>query len=155
MNRHQEMVRDFHRAIGQEISPNVPMLRQPMLRASLVIEEAMETAFALVGSTSATMLVQRILLDLQQKSARSEISDRPNIIEAIDGCIDTLVVTYGTLEAIGVDAEPFFDEVHRANMTKATGPVRADGKRLKPEGWTPPDIGGVLGRIQEEAPWKK
>lgn len=154
MHTAQEMVREFHRAIGQEISPSEPMLRQPMLRASLIIEEAMETAFALVGTTSAYALAQKILLDLQLKSARKEISDCPNIIEAIDGCIDVLVVTYGTLESIGVDAEPFFDEVQKANMAKATGPIRADGKRLKPEGWTPPNISGVLRNIQAEALWK-
>jgi predicted HAD superfamily Cof-like phosphohydrolase len=31
-------------------------------------------------------------------------------------------------------------------MAKASGPRRADGKVLKPEGWTPPDIVGVLER---------
>ena len=33
-------------------------------------------------------------------------------------------------------------------MAKAGGPLREDGKRLKPPGWTPPDIAGVLaGRV--------
>ncbi len=38
----------------------------------------------------------------------------------------------------------FWDEVHRSNMAKVGGPIRGDGKRLKPEGWTPPDVAGVL-----------
>jgi len=37
-----------------------------------------------------------------------------------------------------------WNEVHRANMDKAGGPKRADGKVLKPEGWKPPDIHGIL-----------
>ena len=131
------------------------MLREPMLRASLMLEEAMETACALVGASMAKALLSKIMLDIERKLAAGQMSDRPNIIEAIDGCIDTLVVTYGTLENIGVDAEPFWDEVHRANMAKTTGPVRADGKRMKPDGWVPPDIGGVLGRVQLEASWKR
>lgn len=32
-------------------------------------------------------------------------------------------------------------------MLDADGPVREDGKRLKPDGWTPPDIKGVLERV--------
>lgn len=44
----------------------------------------------------------------------------------------------------GIDLRPVWSEVHAANMRKTTGPVREDGKRLKPEGWQPPDIAGVL-----------
>jgi hypothetical protein len=29
-------------------------------------------------------------------------------------------------------------------MAKVGGPVRPDGKKLKPEGWQPPDIAGIL-----------
>lgn len=38
-----------------------------------------------------------------------------------------------------------WDEVHAANMRKVGGPKCPDtGKQLKPEGWTKPDIEGVL-----------
>ena len=39
-----------------------------------------------------------------------------------------------------------FAEVHRANLTKASGPRRADGKILKPEGWQPADVRSVIER---------
>lgn len=154
MHRPQEQVRELHVAIGHDHSPAMPMLRVQDLRASLILEEAIETACALVGPAAAQSAVQTQLQKALEKLARAKQSE-PNIIEAIDGCVDTLVVVYGTLEAIGVDVEPFFDEVHKANMAKASGPVREDGKRLKPEGWTPPDIRGVLARVHMEAPWKK
>jgi predicted HAD superfamily Cof-like phosphohydrolase len=44
----------------------------------------------------------------------------------------------------GIDGRPIAAAIHLANMAKATGPVREDGKRLKPEGWTAPDIEGEL-----------
>jgi predicted HAD superfamily Cof-like phosphohydrolase len=90
------------------------------LRAELIREEARETVEAI---------------------------ERLDIVEAIDGMCDLLVVTYGTAVEWGIDLEPFFDEVHRTNMAKAGGPIRADGKQLKPEGWTPPDIAGILRRM--------
>lgn len=160
MHKPQEQVRQFHREVlDQASSPAEPKFRNPQLRASLILEEAIETVVALVGSVKATELLVHAALEsdlltithdgLAENDDPSTVK-QPNLVEAIDGCIDTLVVTYGTLEDIGVDAEPFFDEVHRANMAKAGGPVRADGKRLKPPGWTPPDIAGVLARMLKE-----
>ena len=74
----------------------------------------------------------------------------PDLVEAIDGLCDIAVVTYGTAEDIGVDLEPFFDEVMRSNFAKVGGPVREDGKHLKPPGWTSPDIAGVLAKMIAE-----
>jgi len=54
------------------------------------------------------------------------------------------VVVYGTALEMGIDLEPHFNEVHASNMAKRGGPVREDGKMLKPEGWLPPDINGIL-----------
>lgn len=57
---------------------------------------------------------------------------------------DLLYVTYGALDQLGIDADAVFAEVHRANLSKASGPKRADGKQLKPEGWQPADVRRVL-----------
>lgn len=69
--------------------------------------------------------------------------------EAIDAICDVIVVLHNTSNAMGVDIEPFFDEVHRANMTKADGPLREDGKRLKPPGFVPPRIEAMLRALLE------
>jgi hypothetical protein len=71
----------------------------------------------------------------------------PDWPEMIDALCDIIYVTMGAACAMGIDLDPFFDEVHRSNMAKVGGPVRDDGKRLKPAGWTPPDIAGVLARV--------
>lgn len=146
MNPWQERVRQFHKLVANApTSPAVPMLRNPQLRASLIVEEALETAFALVGSNVAYSIVQRQLLTQMQKHALKE--GAPNLVEALDGLVDTIVVCLGTAEDVGVDLEPFFEEVHRSNMAKMGGPVDENGKKQKPPGWTPPDIAGVLDRV--------
>ena len=60
---------------------------------------------------------------------------------------DLLYVTYGALDLLGIDADAVLAEVHRANLAKASGPRRADGKQLKPVGWQPADVRGVIGRL--------
>lgn len=114
----QRDVADFHRALDIEIG-QAPAIRRPELRAELIREEARETVEAI---------------------------ERGDLVEAIDGMCDLLCVTYGTALEFGVNLAPYWDEVHRTNMAKQGGPVREDGKRLKPPGWTPPDIAGLLAR---------
>lgn len=71
-------------------------------------------------------------------------ADSKEVLEAwakvIDGICDVIVTLHNITNAMGIDIEPFFDEIHRTNMAKQGGPKRADGKGLKPEGWQPPRI---------------
>lgn len=144
MHKLQSQVREMHREIlDQPCSPAEPALRCVDLRARLIAEEAIETVYALVGCARGQTIVMGQMVSVLQERTRAGKTE-PDLLEAIDGCADTLVVTYGTLEAIGVDGEPFTDEVMRSNMAKKGGPVDAGGKALKPPGWTPPDIAGVL-----------
>lgn len=71
-----------------------------------------------------------------------EANDR---LEQLDALIDILVVTMGAIRAGGFDAEGAWKEVMDTNFAKidpTTGKVRKreDGKVLKPEGWTPPNL---------------
>ena len=70
-------------------------------------------------------------------------------VETLDALIDIMVVTVGALQSLGVDAEGAWKEVMSTNFAKIdkkTGKVikREDGKVLKPDGWTPPDLKGYL-----------
>lgn len=56
------------------------------------------------------------------------------------------------VEAMPINIEPFWMEVFRANLEKADGPIREDGKRLKPDGWTPPDHAAIYRRLYGEIP---
>jgi len=61
-----------------------------------------------------------------------------------DGIVDSIVVLLGAAVAYGMDVRPIWNEVFKANMLKVSGPIREDGKRLKPSGWKPPDIKKIL-----------
>jgi len=69
--------------------------------------------------------------------------------ECLDALIDIMVVTVGAIHSLGADGEGAWNEVMRSNFAKIdtrTGFVtkREDGKVLKPEGWTPPELDQFL-----------
>lgn len=87
---------------------------------------------------------------LEEESA--ELVDavrRGDIVAIADALADIVYVTFGTAVTYGIDLEAVLREVHRSNMSKldASGrPVmRDDGKVLKSERYTAPEIGVVLG----------
>lgn len=116
-------VAGFHRAC------DLPVLTKPQfvperaaLRSALLAEECQETVEAL---------------------------ERGDMEMIADGLADVIYVAVGAALEFGIPLDRVWAEVHRSNMAKvdpATGKVikRADGKVLKPEGWTPPDVAGVL-----------
>jgi len=72
-------------------------------------------------------------------------------VEILDALIDMLVVTIGAIHSAGFDGEGAWKEVMATNFAKIdreTGRVRKreDGKVLKPDGWTAPDLKGYLTR---------
>ena len=88
------------------------------------------------------------LIEEEAEELNQAIIDK-NRIEMLDALIDMLVVTIGAIHSAGFDAEGAWKEVMRTNFAKIdkdTGKVvkREDGKVLKPDGWTPPDLGQFL-----------
>jgi predicted HAD superfamily Cof-like phosphohydrolase len=63
----------------------------------------------------------------------------------IDGCMDLIWVILGYCYMKDYNVEGAWNEVARSNLSKidpTTGKVnkRNDGKVMKPEGWTPPNL---------------
>lgn len=113
--------------------PQLPSDERLMLRAELIREESRETIDALHSGHSPAV--------------------RDALVEIADGIIDAIYVLVGTGLELGLPMQALWDEVQRSNMAKAVEQTtdgsfkvkkRADGKVLKPEGWEPPDIRGVL-----------
>jgi NTP pyrophosphatase (non-canonical NTP hydrolase) len=113
---------------------------------------AFHAAFSHPVAATPTFDVVRTTLRL--KLMREELDEtaeamlRKDMKETADGLADLMYVVLGTAVELGINMAPVFAEVHRSNMAKlgADGkPItRDDGKTLKPDGWTPPDIEGVL-----------
>ncbi len=75
-----------------------------------------------------------------------EANDLPEIADAM---ADAIYVIVGAAIEYGIPLDRVWAAVQNANMAKVdpiTGKVRkrADGKVLKPDGWTAPDIVAVL-----------
>ncbi len=122
-----DRIREFHEALGAEMParPTLPDAATLALRQTLIREEYEEV----------TAVFQNLI--------NGQSSDITPLIHELT---DLLYVVYGAIEACGVDPDPVFAEVHRANMQKMDGPRRADGKLLKPPGWQPADVRGVIER---------
>ena len=130
-----EKICDFHGAIGPTPpTPTFPDLATLQLRQTLIQEEYQE--------------VMSALAELTAVAAQTATPDMSNLAHELT---DLLYVTYGTLAALGINADATFAEVHRANMTKLGGPRRADGKLLKPANWQPANVSAVIEQLKEGA----
>jgi predicted HAD superfamily Cof-like phosphohydrolase len=79
------------------------------------------------------------------KEEVQELEDSRTREDDLDALIDILVVTIGAIHSAGFKGNEAWDEVMRTNFAKVdpiTGKIRkrSDGKILKPDGWTPPDL---------------
>ena len=90
-------------------------------------------------------------VELYQKLIREEFDEfvrdyfAGDDVGQLDGCMDMIWVILGYCYMKGYDVDGAWAEVARSNLSKidsVTGKVnkRKDGKVLKPEGWTPPDL---------------
>jgi predicted HAD superfamily Cof-like phosphohydrolase len=116
-------VKEFHQAFGQRIGekPELPDPAERDLRVKLLREEFRE------------------YIDAETDH---------DLVEIADALADIIYIACGTAVSYGIPLDDVFAEVHRSNMAKLVdGKVirRADGKVKKPEGWTPPDVKGILG----------
>ena len=53
-------------------------------------------------------------------------------------------VIYDAADLFCLDLEPIFAEIHRSNMSKQGGKIRADGKLEKPVGYSPPNLAPII-----------
>ena len=126
--------------------PTTPDASIRILRAKLILEEALETVEALGVDVRASHSSGTSVSLVNDPDLIFEAISEPDLEGVVDGCADISVVTIGTLIAFGIDDEPILEEVDSANLRKfAKGSyVRDDGKWMKPPDWRPPDILGVV-----------
>lgn len=134
----RDNVLKFHIAMNLPVAytPVIPSDDRVRLRLNLIAEESFEV-FEACGID-----VKDLKEALFAKIRESELNI--NMEKLADGFGDTDYVVEGARLEFGIDGEPIADEIQAANMRKTSGPIRADGKRLKPPGWVGPDILRVL-----------
>lgn len=133
LNSNAKRIREFHAAVGSPL-PNSLTMRDAehlALRHRLIAEEYEEV----------TAVYQEIIAALQDGKAVDPVTSLTPLVHEL---ADLLYVVYGAIESFGIDADAVFSEVHRANLQKAGGPRREDGKILKPPGWQPADIRSII-----------
>lgn len=136
---HLDQVREFHEAFDHPVrtTPNADVAER-VLRMNLIQEEVTE-----LGEALDLFWVEDDMGNVLWR-AYAHNPHEVNTVEVADALADIDYVVQGAALTFGIPHDAVFDEVHRSNLAKVGGPVRADGKKLKPEGWTPPDIAGVL-----------
>lgn len=119
-----DLVLDFHRAfrLPRNAEPTLDVApEQAALRLRLLAEESRELEEAM------------------------ELAD---MIAIADALADITYVVFGTAVTYGIDLDAVVREVHRSNMSKLDSlgrPIlRPDGKVLKSEEYTPPDVDAVI-----------
>ena len=122
--RPQQDIVTLMKQFDQEVkgSPELPDAQTRLLRARLVFEEALEFVKGCgctVNLTGASSKAEPGCAVIDNIEVALDPNRAPDFIEYVDGCIDQLVVTYGALNAAGVEAQPAWDEVQRSNMSKA------------------------------------
>ena len=102
------------------------------------------------STTEENQTQYKMYLDLIDEEVQ-ELKDSTTPEGDLDALIDILVVTIGAIYSMGANAEGAWREVMATNLAKidrVTGKVRKreDGKVLKPEGWTAPNLKSYLHR---------
>ena len=152
-----EHVREFTAGAGQP-APDTP---SPMSEAEvhfiakMIVDETME----LWATTTPSDEAVQAMVDIVQSAKPIEKESYPDgelgVVHQCAAQADALVdIEYYMLNAAakkGINISALFGVVHAANMAKrnpATGKLekRADGKIIKPPGWSPPDVEGELKR---------
>lgn len=141
-------VMEFHAVMGVPIgvAPTLIPDERVRLRAALILEECIEALDAMFWAESSTAKMRSFLM---QVIAEARI--KGDLVELADALADIDYVVEGARIEFGIDGGPIADEVHRSNMAKVGGPVSPTGKKLKPPGWTPPNIAACL----EDQGWKR
>jgi predicted HAD superfamily Cof-like phosphohydrolase len=134
----------FMEAMGQTVA--APNQSQTELYLKLMIEELFEALRAAYPGVGTSLQVREEQLLNTITGLRLHSLDEVALFDALQ---DILVVTINCGLSRAYPMAEGWREVLRSNMAKidlVTGKVkkRADGKVLKPEGWTPPDLRGIL-----------
>jgi len=122
MSSLSSQVRDFRHAFGLHVArtPNLAPDASLRLHHKLITEEVAELMGAIIERDPG---------------------------EVLDALGDIVYLAYGAALECGYDLDEALQRIHAANMAKLRDGVvhrRPDGKVLKPDGWMPPSMEGLV-----------
>jgi len=122
-------VKKFHLLTATPIlpRPKKPSLARINLRETLLREEYMEAIEA-----------------MEQLKSALPGDEKTQLCNLARELVDVIYVAVGAAIETGIDLQPIWDEVQRANMTKTLDHQRSDGKVIKPPGFVPPQINPII-----------
>ena len=159
MHQTSSSVPDLHRpadsclATSESTESIRPETRFPRSDVAGAVAE-FHTAFDLPMRATPSIEIDDSLAKLRVALLEEECGEFVSATEArdlvaiADALADVVYIAYGTAITYGIDLDNVLSEVHRANMSKLDDsgkPIkRADGKVLKSERYTPPDVQAML-----------
>jgi predicted HAD superfamily Cof-like phosphohydrolase len=152
---HYERVHRIMDAFGQTVhtAPTIPDQKTRILRARLIMEEALETIEALGIGITITGLA-----DSYSDGASVEFSGlefhackEPDLAKIADGTADLSVVNVGTMIACGLPDRPLLEAADKDNLAKIGGPIDEHGKFQRPAGYVSTDWEELVAAIDDDA----
>lgn len=138
-------VKEFHARMDGETQeiPQAYSAESALHRADFKLEEIVEFLQATVtNDRDFEVLIAKMHENLDKAAAKCKEKSYPiePLVGQVDALVDLLYFTYGSFVLMGIDPEPVFKIVHRANMGKIFPDGRAHfdpvtHKILKPMDW--------------------
>lgn len=148
MDKQQKDVKEFHEAIGQpvNVTPTLSTEQDRILRARLILEEALELIYDMAVEVYVEPAEQRTYLtNLKYLEFDTSILREPNLTGMYKELVDLNYVVKGTGVVLGLDIDKGHQEVHRSNMTKVIdGHKDETGKWRKGPSYEPANMNKVL-----------
>lgn len=146
-------VRAFRLKYGHPVNwtPTVPATEAVRFQLKLIAEEFFELLAACeiwprieLGESGHEVSAA----ELVENAIDADFAGHVDLSAFVDAIADLSYVNEGAAALVGVNMDPIYDEVQRANMAKE--PVLVEGKLApyskptKPSDWKPPDVEGEL-----------
>jgi predicted HAD superfamily Cof-like phosphohydrolase len=138
--------------------PQIMTQEEVYFLTKMKLDELMEFMATVAGPEEAKLTMIKMITD-SKNIPQCTGTETEIIAEQADALVDDYFYSLDAGARKGINLSSIFKIVFKANMDKrdpTTGKFikRADGKIIKPVGWTPPDIVKEIIRQTTEGSWK-
>jgi predicted HAD superfamily Cof-like phosphohydrolase len=148
-------VREFTSGAGQP-TPDKPCVMnndEVIFLTKMILDETMELMATILLPKESKNIMKQLIDDSKDipKEKYAQGEEYKKIADQADALVDIYYYSLNAACKKGINLSSIFSVVHGANMAKRDPKTnkflkREDGKIIKPEGWTPPDVEGEIKR---------